>query len=225
MILLAALLCTACANSVSTQNASTATTSPEPTTSVGDEYASKLKDSLLYNLKAKSATSITWPFFIEEDSLEVISDPNFDNLEINVRSSISNEDRTDFRLGQTLAFPQKNGLPDTDLGAVICAKDVMQTLATWSLFLLEDISLPKQGLKISIDFYTVIGSTKEDEYGNVDTSGLKEKTLVKSMIHISNSNLTKIADPWGPEDYYALSDLSKPVRHLAAWNNCKSYNL
>jgi uncharacterized lipoprotein YajG len=58
MILLAALLCTACANSFSTQNASTAITSPEPTPSVGDEYASKLKDSLLYNFKAKSATSI-----------------------------------------------------------------------------------------------------------------------------------------------------------------------
>lgn len=224
MILLAALLCTACANSVSNQNASTESTSPEPTTSVGEMNSSKLKDSLVYNLKARSATSLVWPFFIDEDRFEVISDANFDNLEINVRSSISNEDRTDFQLGQTLAMPQKGGLPDTSQAMVICAKDVMQTLATWSLFLMEGV-YPKQSLKISIDFYTVTGSTKEDEYGNVDTSGLKDKTLVKSMIHISNSNLRKITDPWGPDDYYALSDLSKPVRHLAGWNNCKSYSL
>lgn len=224
IILLVALICTACANSVSNQNASTESTSPEPTISVGEEYTSKLRDSLFYNLKLKSAPYVVWPFFIDDDRFEVKSDANFDNLEINVRSWISNEDKTDFQLGQTLAMPQKGGLPDTSQAMVICAKDVMQKFATWSLFLLEGV-YPKQSLKISIEYYTVTGSTKEDAYGNVDTSGLKEKTLVKSMIHISNSNLTKISDPWGPDDYYALSDLSKPVRHLAAWNNCKSYNL
>lgn len=224
IILLVALICTACANSVSNQNASIESTSPEPTISVGEEYTSKLRDSLFYNLKLKSAPYVVWPFFIDEDRFEVKSDANFDNLEINVRSWISNEDKTDFQLGQTLAMPQKGGLPDTSQAMVICAKDVMQTFATWSLFLMEGV-YPKQSLKISIEYYTVTGSTKEDAYGNVDTSGLKEKTLVKSMIHISNSNLTKISDPWGPDDYYALSDLSKPVRHLAAWNNCKSYNL
>jgi hypothetical protein len=224
IILLVALICTACANSVSNQNASIESTSPEPTISVGEEYTSKLRDSLFYNLKLKSAPYVVWPFFIDEDRFEVKSDANFDNLEINVRSWISNEDKTDFQLGQTLAMPQKGGLPDTSQAMVICAKDVMQTFATWSLFLMEGV-YPKQSLKISIEYYTVTGSTKEDAYGNVDTSGLKEKTLVKSKIHISNSNLTKISDPWGPDDYYALSDLSKPVRHLAAWNNCKSYNL
>jgi hypothetical protein len=221
---LAVLLCSACANGDSSQNAPAEKASSEPTASVGDINASKLKDSLIYNLKSKSATYIVWPFFIDEDQFEVTSDANFDNLEINVRSSISNEDRTDFQLGQKLAMPQKGGLPDTSQAMVICAKDVMQNLATWSLFLMEGV-YPKQSLKISIEYYTVTGSTKEDAYGNVDTSGLKEKTLVKSIIHISNSNLIKISNAFDPDDYYALSDLSKPVRHLAGWNNCRSYSL
>jgi len=224
IIVLAVLLCSACANSASSQNAPAEMASSEPTTSVGELNSSKLKASLVYNQKARSATSLVWPFFIDEDQFEVTSDANFDNLEINVRSWISNEDRTDFQLGQTLAMPQKGGLPDTSQAMVICAKDVMQTLATWSLFLMEGV-YPKQSLKISIEYYTVTGSTKEDAYGNVDTSGLKEKTLVKSMIHISNSNLMKITNAFDPDDYYALSDLSKPVRHLAGWNNCRSYSL
>jgi hypothetical protein len=223
IIVFAVLLCSACAKNDSSQNAPSEKAASEPTASVGEISASKLKDSLIYNLKSKSATNIVWPFFIDEDRFEVTSDANFDNLEINVRSWISNEDRTDFQLGQTLAMPQKGGLPDTSQAMVICAKDVMQTLATGSLFLMEGV-YPKQSLKISIEYYTVTGSTKEDAYGNVDTSGLKEKTLVKSIIHISNSNLAKISSAFDPDDYYALSDLSKPVRHLAGWNNCRSYS-
>lgn len=220
------MLVTGCSNpNADTGLSNTETSAALSESSIGEKYATELKDSLIYSLTSKSDANIVWPFFIDEDNFEVISDPNFENLEVNVRSSISSEDSADFKVGRTLAIPKSGASLNTDGAKVICAKDVMQTFTTWVLFLMEKFPSPKQSLKISVEFYTVTGSTKEDEFGNVDTSGLKDKILVKSMIHISNSNLIKITDPWGPDDYYVLSDLSKPVRHLAAWNSCKSYDL
>lgn len=226
ILIVSSLLVTGCSNpNADTGLSNTETSAALSESSIGEKYATELKDSLIYSLTSKSDANIVWPFFIDEDNFEVISDPNFENLEVNVRSWISSEDSADFKVGRKLAIPKSGASLNTDGAKVICAKDVMQTFTTWVLFLMEKFPSPKQSLKISVEFYTVTGSTKEDEFGNVDTSGLKDKILVKSMIHISNSNLIKITDPWGPDDYYVLSDLSKPVRHLAAWNSCKSYDL
>jgi len=226
LLAVSALLITGCSNPNADTGPSNTETSPALSeSSLGENYSTELKESLIYNLTRKSDANIVWPFFIDEDDFEVISDPNFENVEVNVRSWISSEDRADFKVGRKLAVPRSGASLNTDDAKVICAKDVMQTFTTWVLFLMEDLPSPKQSLKITVEFYTVTGSAKEDEFGNVDISGLKDKILVKSMIHISNSNLNKITDPWGPDDYYVLSDLSKPVRHLAAWNSCKSYDL
>jgi len=226
LLAVSALLITGCSNPNADTGPSNTETSPTLSeSSLGEKYSTELKESLIYSLTSKSDANIVWPFFIDEDNFEVISDPNFENLEVNVRSWISSEDRADFKVGRILAVPRSGASLNTDGAKVICAKDVMQTFTTWVLFLMEKLPSPKQSLKITVEFYTVTGSAKEDEFGNVDTTGLNDKILVKSMIHISNSNLNKITDPWGPDDYYVLSDLSKPVRHLAAWNSCKSYDL
>ena len=191
-------------------------------------YSDQLLNSLNYSLEAKADTNLEWTFFIDEDSIQVSSDRNFNDLVISARSYISNEDKADFKLARTLAVPQdsRTSLPNTDLAKIICGKEILQSFAEWSVFLIKaDMPLPKASLTISIDYYTLSGEAKRDKFGNTDSSGINEVSLGSSKVKISNSNLSKITNAMAPEDYYELSDLIEPTRHPSAWNQCTSQYL
>jgi len=220
------VILSACGSSSETGNKEVDSNNSEPTQA--SIYSDQLRNSLNYSLEAKADTNLEWTFFIDADSIQVTSDPNFDDLVISARSYISNEDKADLRLGRTLAVPKdsRTSLPNTDLAKIICGKDVLQSFAEWSVFLIKgDMPLPKVSLTISVEYYTLSGEAKKDKFGNSDSSGIKEVALGTSKVKISNSNLAKITNAMAPEDYYELSDLEKPTRHPSVWNQCTSQNL
>jgi len=167
-------------------------------------------------------------FFIDRQKLEVVSDPDYKNLEVNARAYIDSSDATELKYGKTFRWPRENkggAAPNLEGGDYICAKDVMQKFARdilWKIQL-DGYLMPEESLKVTVEFYTITGTVKTDKYGNEDYSGQKEKVLVKTLIHISTPELNKISDAYAVDDYYALSDLSKPVRHLSSWNQCRSW--
>ena len=168
------------------------------------------------------------PFFIDKENIEVVSDPDYKNLEINARAFLS--DAAELKYGKSFRYPRKhstfiNGDLDLENGDYICAKDVMQKFARDILWTIQGDGylMPEESLKVTVEFYTITGAVKTDKYGNEDYSGQKEKVLVKTLIHISTPELNKISDAYAVDDYYALSDLSKPVRHLSSWNQCRSW--
>jgi hypothetical protein len=220
------VILSACGPSSETASKEEASNSSESTQAA--IYSDQLRNSFNYSLKAKADTNLEWAFFIDDDSIQVNSDSNYENLEISARSYISNEDKSDFNLGRTLAVPQdsKTSLPDTNRAKIICGKDVLQSFAEWSVFLIKyDLPLPKVSLKISIEYYTLSGEATKDKFGNTDSSTMKEVVLGASTIKISNSNLASIANAMAPDDYYKLSDLAAPARHPKAWDRCTSQNL
>jgi hypothetical protein len=194
----------------------------------GDTYSSKLREGLTSKYENQITLMSVVPFFIDAPNIEVISDPDYKNLEVSARALLS--ETAELKYGKSFRYPRKsstyiNGDLDLENGDYICAKDVMQKFTRDILWILQynGYPVPEESLKVTVDFYTITGTVKEDEYGNEDYSGQKEKTLVKALIHMSNSTLKKISDAYGPDDFYVLSDLTKPVRHPSSWNQCRSW--
>jgi hypothetical protein len=78
VLAISALLITGCSNPNADTGPSNTETSPALSeSSLGENYSTELKESLIYSLTSKSDANIVWPFFIDEDDFEVISDPNF----------------------------------------------------------------------------------------------------------------------------------------------------
>jgi hypothetical protein len=220
--------CTACGSSPQSSSSTKEVDLSKFVVSYGDTYSSKLREGLTSSYEDETSLMKVVPFFIDAQNLEVVSDPDYRNLEVNARAFIDASDPSELKYGKAFRVPRENvggGSPNLDGADHICAKDVMQKFTRDILWNLQynGYPMPEESLKITVEFYIITGTVKEDEYGNQDYSGQKEKILVKTLIHISNSNLKKISDAYGPDDYYALSDLTKPVRHLSSWNQCRSW--
>ena len=196
--------------------------------SKGELSTSKLRELLISKYEDETSLMFVVPFFIDAESIEVVSDPEYRNLEVNATAYMDASDSNEINYGKVFRYPRENvggGSPNLAGGDYICAKDVMQKFSRDILWQMqyEGNLLPLESLKITVRFYVVTGSVTEDEFGNQDDSNLQEKDLVKALIHISRSNLDRITDAYGPDDYYALSDLTKPTRHLSKWNQCRSW--
>jgi hypothetical protein len=229
-MLLTVLACTACGSS--SQSTSSTETKAEAmsgyTVSRGEQSSNRLRDLLLSKYEDETSLMTVVPFFIDSPSLEVVSDPDYKNLEVNATAFIDSPDASELKYGKFLRIPRENvggASPNLDGADYICAKDVMQKFTRDILWQIQydGYLMPEESLKVTVKFYTITGPVKKDEYGNEDYSGQQEKVLVKTLIHISNANLMKISDAYGPDDYYVLSDLTKPVRHLSSWNQCRSW--
>ena len=223
--ILIVFVCTACGSSSQSTSPTKEVDLSGFAVSMGDQYSSKVRDYLTSWLESeRNDVDYSYiSFFIKSYDVEVVSDPDYNNLVVKARSELWGS-TADLKIGRQTAFPTivSSSMPDLDEAERICAKEVMYRLTRGIVG--EVISLGylvNESLKIEIEFYTVTGETKEDMYGNQDTSGLKEKVLANTLIHISEANLKKISDAWGPDDYYALSDLSKPIRHPSSWNQCR----
>ena len=194
----------------------------------GEKSTSKLRELLISKYEDETSLMSVVQFFIDAESLEVVSDSEYRNLEVNATAYMDSSDTNEIKYGKVFRYPRENvggGSPDLAGGDYICAKDVMQKFSRDILWQMqyEGNLLPLESLKITVKFYVVTGSVTEDEFGNQDDSNLQEKVLVNALIHISRSNLDRITDAYGPDDYYALSDLTKPTRHLTSWNQCRSW--
>lgn len=221
--------CTACGSS-SQSPPSTNKDNVEPSPIVvsrGEGSSIRLRDMLTSKYENQILLQFVVPFFIDKENIEVVSDPDYKNLEINARAFLS--DAAELKYGKSFRYPRKhstfiNGDLDLENGDYICAKDVMQKFARDILWTIQGDGylMPEESLKVTVEFYTITGTVKTDKYGNEDYSGQKEKVLVKTLIHISTPELNKISDAYAVDDYYELSDLSKPVRHLSSWNQCRS---
>ena len=67
--------------------------------------------------------------------------------------------------------------------------------------------------------------TNTDKYGHSVTSDIKGKLISSTAVHISRANLNKIDNPLSVPDYFALSDLTPPVRYPSSWNRCSKHPL
>ena len=222
------LLLTGCGSSSQSSSLPEEVVASKPAISYGETYRSKLNEDLVSWYEDETSLMKVVPFFIDAPNLEVVSDPDYRNLEVNARAFIDASDSNELKYGKAFRIPRENvggAAPNLDGADHICAKDVMQKLTRDIMFQIQynNYPVPEESLKVTVEFYIITGSVKEDEYGNQDYSGQKEKILVKALIHMSNPTLKKINDAYGPDDYYVLSDATKPVRHPSGWNQCRSW--
>jgi len=222
------LLLTGCGSSSQSSSSPEEVVLSKPAISYGETYRSKLQEGLTSSYEDETSLMKVVQFFIDAPNIEVVSDPDYMNLEVNARAFIDASDSNELKYGKAFRIPRENfggAAPNLDGADHICAKDVMQKFTRDILWILQynGYPVPEESLKVTVDFYTITGTVKKDEYGNEDYSGQKEKTLVKALIHMSNATLKKINDAYGPDDYYVLSDLTKPVRHPSGWNQCRSW--
>lgn len=226
LILVSVILASSCSSQTESSDNLSEPVPQQSVVDLGAEATRELQDSLNYNFQRRSE-SVIFSFFVDQYGITVNSDPNYENLEVIARSWLSSEDADDLRVARTLAVPLdwETNLPDTSKAFVACGKDVMQSLAKWSVFLLKEGSpLPKNSLKISIEYYVLEGELREDEFGQIDSSQLQERIIASTYIQISRDNLSKILEPFAPDDYYILGDLGSK-RHPEIWNQCRSYSL
>ena len=221
-------LLTGCGSSSQSSSVPEEVVLSKPAISYGETYRSKLQEGLTSSYENETSLMKVVPFFIDAPNLEVVSDPDYRNLEVNARAYIDASDSSELKFGKAFRIPRENvggAAPNLDEADYICAKDVMQKFTRDILWQLQynNYPVPEESLKVTVEFYTITGSVKKDEYGNEDYSGRKEKILVKALIHMSNATLNKINDAYGPDDYYVLSDATKPVRHPSGWNQCRSW--
>jgi hypothetical protein len=192
--------------------------------SEAETVVNEVKSSLEYAMENRTSTYLYFPYFVDAPTLSVVSDKDFNNLEISIDANLYDEGIRD---GSGLAIPLKEGstqIVDTSRAINACAKDAVQDFATRIVFYLDG-KYPKESLKIQMRFVTTVGQPTTDKYGNTDSSNVKEKVLASTLMHISRSNLDKIPDAFSPPDYFALSDLTAPKKYPNAWNRCERYAL
>jgi hypothetical protein len=200
--------------------------SPEDTkvVSVSEAVVSEVKRGLEYEIENRRSTYLYFPYFVDAPTLSVVSDKDFNNLEVSIDANLWDEG---IRNGSGLAIPLMEDsaqMVDTSRAINACAKDAVQDFAIRVVFYLDG-NYPKESLKIQMRWVTTVGLPTTDKYGNTDSSNVKEKILTTTLMHISRSNLDKIVDAWSPPDYFALSDLTAPKKSPSAWNSCENYAL
>jgi len=220
LILASLILLSGCGSSQSEE------TSPEETNTVSEAEVAvnEVKSGLEYAMKNRVSTYLYFPYFVDAPTLSVVSDKDFNNLDVSIDANLFDEGITD---GSGLAIPLEEGstmLVDTSRAINACAKDAIQDFATRIVFYLDG-KYPKESLKIQMRFVTTVGLPTTDKYGNTDSSNVKEKVLATTLMHISRSNLDKIPDAFSPPDWFALSDLTAPKKYPNAWNRCERYAL
>lgn len=200
--------------------------SPEETKAVSEAevVVNEVKSGLESAIEQRRSTYLYFPYFVDAPTLSVVSDKNFNNLEVSIDANLWDEG---IRNGSGMAIPLKEDsdmLVDTSRAINACAKDAVQDFASRIVFYLDG-KYPKESLKIQMRWVTTVGLPTTDKYGNTDSSNVKEKLLATTLMHISRSNLDKIVDAWSPPDYFALSDLTAPKKYPSAWNRCEQYAL
>ena len=200
--------------------------SPEETKAVSEAevVVNEVKSGLESAIKQRRSTYLYFPYFVDAPTLSVVSDKDFNNLEVSIDANLWDEG---IRNGSGMAIPLKEDsdmLVDTSRAINACAKDAVQDFASRIVFYLDG-KYPKESLKIQMRWVTTVGLPTTDKYGNTDSSNVKEKLLATTLMHISRSNLDKIVDAWSPPDYFALSDLTAPKKSPSAWNSCENYAL